>query len=154
MLYAKSHPDAKIIIAADNDIRPGEPNTGRDAAEKAAISVSGWLTLPPGKHKSDWNDYHQANGPEAATAAFNDSMYQPEGEKLAVKLKAIDGGKQEQRNGKKRVIPGDELKPRVELRKDGLNWVTPKVDKKRVNGPGHFLMKRHLRYAAWPQGSR
>ncbi|ECR8550624.1 DUF927 domain-containing protein [Salmonella enterica] len=138
------YPDAKIIIAADNDIRPGEPNTGRDAAEKAAISVSGWLTLPPGKHKSDWNDYHQANGPEAATAAFNDSMYQPEGEKLAVKLKAIDGGKQEQQNGKKRVIPGDELKPRVELRKDGLNWVTPKVDKQsgEMICPGEWLSDR------------
>ncbi|ECH9301627.1 DNA primase [Salmonella enterica subsp. enterica] len=87
------YPDAKIIIAADNDIRPGEPNTGRDAAEKAAISVSGWMVLPPTEEKADWNDYHQANGLEAATAAFNDSMYQPECEKLAVKLKAIDGGK-------------------------------------------------------------
>ncbi|EIZ2106328.1 toprim domain-containing protein [Salmonella enterica] len=73
----RKFPDAQIIIAADNDIKPGEPNTGRDAAEKAAKSISGWLTLPPGEHKADWNDYHQANGLDTATAAFNDSMYKP-----------------------------------------------------------------------------
>lgn len=87
------YPDAQIIIAADNDIKPGEPNTGKEAAEKAAKAVSGWVALPQSEEKADWNDIHQKNGLEAATAAFNDSMYQPEGEKVVVKLKAIDGGK-------------------------------------------------------------
>ncbi len=90
------YPDAQIIIAADNDIKPGEPNTGKSAAEKAAQSVSGWVALPPTVDKADWNDFHQQHGLEAAAAAFNDSMYQPEGEKVAVKLKAIDGGKENQ----------------------------------------------------------
>jgi putative DNA primase/helicase len=40
------YPNAQIIIAADNDIKPGEPNTGKDAAEKAAKAVSGWVALP------------------------------------------------------------------------------------------------------------
>lgn len=90
------YPDAQIIIAADNDIKPGELNTGKDAAEKAAKAVSGWVALPQSEEKADWNDIHQKNGLEVATAAFNDSMYQPEGEKVVVKLKAIDGGKENQ----------------------------------------------------------
>ncbi|EBG1929078.1 DNA primase [Salmonella enterica] len=112
----RKYPDTQIIIAADNDIKPGEPNTGRDAAEKAAKSISGWLTLPPGEHKADWNDYHQLHGLEAAAAAFNDSVYQPEGEKLAVKLKAIEGGKKSSKKGS-----GDELKPRMEISDNGLD---------------------------------
>lgn len=40
------YPDAQIIIAADNDIKPGEPNTGKSAAEKSAKAVSGWVALP------------------------------------------------------------------------------------------------------------
>ncbi|HFL1209906.1 TPA: toprim domain-containing protein [Salmonella enterica subsp. enterica serovar Meleagridis] len=90
------YPGAQIIIAADNDIKPGEPNTGKLAAEKAAKAVSGWVALPQTEGKADWNDFHQQHGPEAAAAAFNDSMYQPEGEKVVVKLKAIDGGKENQ----------------------------------------------------------
>lgn len=116
------YPDAQIIIAADNDIKPGEPNTGKSAAEKAAQSVSGWVALPPTVEKADWNDFHQQYGLEAAAAAFNDSMYQPESKKLGVTLTAIDGGKKSHSND-------DELKPRVESRSDGIHWITPKVDK-------------------------
>ncbi|HGG6553130.1 TPA: toprim domain-containing protein [Salmonella enterica subsp. diarizonae serovar 61:i:z] len=90
------YPDAQIIIAADNDIKPGEPNTGKAAAEKAAKAVSGRVALPQSEEKADWNDVHQQHGLEAAAAAFNDSRYQPEGEKVVVKLKAIDGGKENQ----------------------------------------------------------
>lgn len=119
------YPGAQIIIAADNDIKPGEPNTGKSAAENAAKAVSGWVALPQSEEKADWNDFHQQHGLEAAAAAFNDSMYQPEGEKVVVKLKSIDGGKKEQKS----ALQGDELKPRVESRNDGLYWITPKVDK-------------------------
>jgi putative DNA primase/helicase len=76
----RKYPQAQIIIAADNDHHQnGEANTGREAAEKAALSVAGWVSLPPTDYKADWNDYHQQNGLEAATAAFNDSMYQIQG---------------------------------------------------------------------------
>ncbi|WP_150182934.1 TOPRIM and DUF927 domain-containing protein [Enterobacter asburiae] len=119
------YPNAQIIIAADNDIKPGEPNTGKGAAEKAAKAVSGRVALPQSEEKADWNDFHQQHGLEAAAAAFKDSMYQPEGEKVVVKLKSIDGGKEEQKS----ALQGDELKPRVESRNDGLYWITPKVDK-------------------------
>jgi putative DNA primase/helicase len=45
------YPDAQIIIAADNDIKPGEPNTGKSAAENAAKAVSGWVALPQSEEK-------------------------------------------------------------------------------------------------------
>ncbi|HIB4663564.1 DUF927 domain-containing protein [Klebsiella pneumoniae] len=123
----RKYPQAQIIIAADNDHQQGGPesggtNTGKDAAEKAALSVAGWVSLPPTDNKTDWNDYHQQNGLEAATATFNDSMYQPQGESVKPQLQAIEGGKSGQPEK-------DPLKPHVESRADGVFWVTPKVDK-------------------------
>lgn len=118
----RKYPEAKITIAADNDYHDDQPNTGKEAAEKAALSVAGWVSLPPTDYKADWNDYHQQNGLEAATAALNDSMYQPQGESVSVQLKAIEGGKITARDI-------DPLKPRIESRKDGVYWITPKVDK-------------------------
>ncbi|HBS9294676.1 TPA: toprim domain-containing protein [Klebsiella pneumoniae] len=100
-LMRQKHPNARIFIAADNDQsaesdRSGgvKINTGKECAEKAAKAVAGWASLPPVDYKADWNDYHQQYGLEAATAAFNDSMYQPEGESVGAKLKVVDGGKQ------------------------------------------------------------
>ncbi|EPS6939489.1 DUF927 domain-containing protein [Salmonella enterica subsp. enterica serovar Tennessee] len=118
----RKYPQAQIIIAADNDHHEGQANTGKDAAEKAALSVAGWISLPPTDHKADWDDYRQQNGLKAATAAFNDSMYQPQGECVKPQLQAIEGGKTDQPEK-------DPLKPRIESRKDGIYWVTPKVDK-------------------------
>ncbi|MGX8942074.1 DUF5906 domain-containing protein [Symbiopectobacterium sp. Eva_TO] len=70
----EKYPAAKIIIAADNDIKPGERNKGKERAESAATAVSGWVTLPPTDHKADWNDYRQQNGLEVATLAFNEGL--------------------------------------------------------------------------------
>ena len=118
----QQYPQAQIIIAADNDHpTDDQPNTGKDAAEKAATAVAGWVSLPPTDYKADWNDYHAQNGLEAVTAAFSDSTYQPQGESVGVQLKAIDGGKIT-------AMGSDPLKPRVESRKDGVFWVSPKVD--------------------------
>ncbi|MBD1225959.1 AAA family ATPase [Xenorhabdus griffiniae] len=78
-------PDAKIIIAADNDWHlPGEldkhgkpkVNIGKISAEKAAIAVNGWITLPPDAVKADWDDYRQHYGIEAAKQAFSQGLYQ------------------------------------------------------------------------------
>ncbi|HFD8868227.1 TPA: DUF927 domain-containing protein [Salmonella enterica] len=118
----RKYPQAQIIIAADNDHHEGQANMGKDAAEKAALSVAGWISLPPTDHKADWDDYRQQNGLKAATAAFNDSMYQPQGECVKPQLQAIEGGKTDQPEE-------DPLKPRIESRKDGVYWITPKVDK-------------------------
>ncbi len=124
-------PLAKIIIAADNDWHePGEcdekgkpkQNIGVISAEKAAISVSGWVATPPTHHKADWDDYRQQNGTEAATRAFTESLYQPKGASMSVQLKAIEGGKKDRQQT-------DPLKPHIISRKDGVYWITPKVDK-------------------------
>src|SRR5699024_6886370 len=50
----RKHPQSQIIIAADNDHQQDEQaNTGKDAAEKAALSVAGWVALPPTDYKAD-----------------------------------------------------------------------------------------------------
>ncbi len=74
----EKYPDARIIIAADNDIHAlsdgqttQKPNTGKLAAEQAAKAVNGWVALPPTEEKADWNDYHQLHGLEAATKALS-----------------------------------------------------------------------------------
>lgn len=118
----RKYPQAQIIIAADNDIHSDKPNAGKEAAEKAAKSVSGWVALPPTQEKADWDDYRQQNGLERAGAAFNNSLYQPQGDSVKPQLQAIQGGKDT-------VRESDPLKPRIESRKDGVFWVTPKVDK-------------------------
>ncbi|WP_419963029.1 toprim domain-containing protein [Pantoea vagans] len=90
----RKYPQAQIVIAADNDHRDDSThNTGKKAAEKAALVVGGWVSLPPTDHKADWDDYRQQNGLEAATAAFNESAYQPRGETMPAQLQAIRGGK-------------------------------------------------------------
>lgn len=116
------YPNAQIIIAADNDIKPGGPNTGKDAAEKAAKTVSGWVALPPSEEKADWNDYHQQHGLEAATAAFKNSMYQPQEPEVSAKLQVINGGK-------KGTSKPESLRPHIQSRIDGVYWVEPKSDK-------------------------
>lgn len=127
----RRYSEAQIIIAADNDWHePGEcdekgkpkQNIGVISAEKAAISVSGWVVTPPTHHKADWDDYRQQNGTEAATRAFTESLYQPKGAGMSVQLTAIEGGKKDRQQT-------DPLKPHIISRKDGVYWITPKVDK-------------------------
>ncbi|WP_258087186.1 toprim domain-containing protein [Xenorhabdus bovienii] len=76
----------KIIIAADNDWhhpdeldKNGKPkvNIGRISAEKAAIAVSGWVTLPPTEYKADWDDYRRQHDVERAKLAFSQGLYRP-----------------------------------------------------------------------------
>lgn len=77
------YPQAKIIIAADNDSPlPGELDTtgkpkqngGKIYGEKAATAVNGWLALPPGDVKADWDDHRQQHGIEATRTAFIASL--------------------------------------------------------------------------------
>ncbi|MBE8596781.1 primase-like DNA-binding domain-containing protein [Xenorhabdus sp. BG5] len=84
-LVREQWPDAKIIIAADNDWHKSEErdkngrlkkNVGKIAAEKTAIAINGWITLPPTALKADWDDYRQRHGIEAAKQAFNNGLYQ------------------------------------------------------------------------------
>ncbi|WP_047679924.1 MULTISPECIES: primase-like DNA-binding domain-containing protein [Xenorhabdus] len=90
-------PDAKIILAADNDWHePGErdkngrlkKNVGKIAAEKAATAINGWVALPPTALKVDWDDYRQHHGIEAAKQAFSNGLYQV-GEKKLMEAEAV-----------------------------------------------------------------
>ncbi|GME35446.1 MULTISPECIES: TOPRIM and DUF927 domain-containing protein [unclassified Pantoea] len=125
------YPNAAIIISGDNDWHePGElddngkpkVNGGKIYADKAAEAVNGTVSLPPTHYKADWDDYRQQNGLEAATAAFNDSLYQPQGESMGAQLEVIEGGKTA-------ASDPDVLKPRIESRQDGVYWVEPNTDK-------------------------
>lgn len=125
------YPEAKIIIAADNDWHePGEldehgkpkVNGGKIFAVKAAEAVNGYVSLPPTSYKADWDDYRQQNGLDSATTAFNDSLYQPQGESMSAQLEVIEGGKATEPDR-------DALKPRIESRQDGVYWVEPNTDK-------------------------
>ncbi|EMM9997600.1 DUF927 domain-containing protein [Morganella morganii] len=121
---AGRYPEAKIIIAADNDIKPGQPNVGKISAEKAVKSFHrGWVTLPPTKDKADWDDYRQQHGTEAAKQAFSKGLYQVnagEAEMTSSVVIKLDDHREKER---------DPLIPFVDTRKEGLYYVTPKLDK-------------------------
>ena len=132
----RKYPGLQIIIAADNDCQEGQANTGKEAAEKTALSVSGWVSLPPTYHKADWNDYHQQNGLEASVTAFNESAYQLQGEHTELAQKGETSARILSDDGKVTVsgpvtedCDKDSLKPRIESRDDGVFYVSPKVDK-------------------------
>ena len=53
----KRYPEAKIIIAGDNDLS----GTGQKAARAAAMAIGGEYLLPP-EVDTDWNDYFNKGG--------------------------------------------------------------------------------------------
>ncbi|CDM90056.1 TOPRIM and DUF927 domain-containing protein [Xenorhabdus bovienii] len=122
---------AKIILAADNDWHsPGElddkgkpkKNVGKIAAEKTAKAIDGWIALPPTEHKADWDDYRQHHDIEAAKQAFSQGLYQV-GEKASVSKSVVinlDDHREKER---------DPLIPFTQARKDGIFYITPKLDK-------------------------
>ncbi|MCC8367579.1 DUF927 domain-containing protein [Xenorhabdus sp. PB61.4] len=121
-------PDTKIILAADNDWhhpdeldKNGRPkvNIGKISAEKAALAVNGWVTLPPTKYKVDWDDYRQQHGIEAAKQAFSHGLYQAV-ENVAVPNSVTTHSDEYQEK------EDDPLKPHIDIRKNGIYWVEPK----------------------------
>lgn len=111
------YPESKIIIAGDNDIKPGQDNTGKLATEKAAKAVNGVAVLPPTDDKADWDDYRLSHGIEAARQAFNEILEQ-QGGKVMIETRVSN-----------EVVKPDPMKPRIESRKEGVFLVTPKADK-------------------------
>lgn len=124
----RKYPQAQIIIAGDNDWHEDEQqNTGKTAAEKAAQIVSGSVAIPPGNQKADWDDYRQQHGLEAARAAFNDSIYQPEGVQVKPQLQAIESGKAgDEVSGM--PVGDDDLKPYFDIRRGGLYYIERKLN--------------------------
>lgn len=125
-LMRRKYPEARIVLCADNDWHKpdeldeqGKPkvNTGKVMAEKAAKAVSGWVSMPPGECKVDWDDYRQLHGIDAATRAFNNEMYAMNSN-TAPALTLVAGNKPKR----------EELKPYISARHGGLFWVEPKVN--------------------------
>jgi putative DNA primase/helicase len=70
-IMKKRHPDKRIIIAADNDLKTEKrtgKNPGRMAAEAAAAKHGSALSICP--MDSDFNDLHQAQGLDAVREAL------------------------------------------------------------------------------------
>lgn len=64
-------PEAKLVLAADNDIKEGRPNYGLEAAWKAAVEVSALIAVPDmGGEKCDFNDLSLKRGVVAVKAAI------------------------------------------------------------------------------------
>lgn len=66
------YPDREIILCADNDVRPDDrPNTGVEAATKAAQAVGGKLAVCPAHEgrPTDFNDLHCLRSLEAVRQA-------------------------------------------------------------------------------------
>ncbi|WP_409339890.1 DUF927 domain-containing protein [Lelliottia wanjuensis] len=117
------YPQAVVILAADNDSEPGKPNTGKLAAEKAALVVAGRVALPPGDARADWNDIHHQQGLNAATALFDASLYQPEGDIMKPRLKTVEGTFTPRQNER------DPLTPFIESGAQGVFRVEPQLNK-------------------------
>lgn len=64
----EQHPDAKVIMFADND----ESRTGQAKAEAAAIPINALVALPP--EIGDWDDYRQRHGEDACKQAMRDAI--------------------------------------------------------------------------------
>lgn len=71
----REHPDARIILAADNDLRqPGDTcqtNTGVVAARQAALRIGGIVAIPTLETKADWNDVAVARGSDETARLFH-----------------------------------------------------------------------------------
>lgn len=78
--YRALYPERVIYIAGDNDHRreaEGKPNVGRLRAEEAAAAIGTFTLLPMfAEHevRSDWNDFAQLHGREAARQQFTAAL--------------------------------------------------------------------------------
>ena len=81
VLMRKKYPDRKIIIGADNDQWTAKPdgkpyNPGIEGAQQAAVAIGGAVVIAPQvavddpKRRTDWDDIHDTDGPEAVREAF------------------------------------------------------------------------------------
>ncbi|HBC3098154.1 TPA: toprim domain-containing protein, partial [Escherichia coli O146] len=134
------HPEAEIIIAADNDNDGKGQNTGKVSAEKAAIAVGGTVALAPAEagEKRDWNDVLVSEGREKATMLFAGNMYRPTATEKTTSRKR----RRATSDGESGVVIEDtDAGPMMRLRfRDTLLDICQKVD---VVGYGNYEGKEH-----------
>jgi putative DNA primase/helicase len=62
----EKYPDLRLVICADNDIKPNDRNIGLEEATKAAQAVNGFIAVPERDgQKCDFNDLARLKGPHA-----------------------------------------------------------------------------------------
>jgi len=66
LLLRRQYPNARMILAGDNDCQNPQGNIGELQAQKAALEVGGWVSLPPTPVNADWDDYRRQYGDEVA----------------------------------------------------------------------------------------
>ncbi|HBC3016331.1 TPA: DUF927 domain-containing protein [Escherichia coli] len=144
------HPEAEIIIAADNDNDGKGQNTGKVSAEKAAIAVGGTVALAPAEagEKRDWNDVLVSEGREKATMLFAGNMYRPTATEKTTSRKR----RRATSDGESGVVIEDtDAGPMMRLRfRDTLLDICQKVD---VVGYGNYEGKEH-RVLQWMNHDR
>lgn len=79
--YRKQFPSAVIVLCADNDVRSDEtPNTGVEAATKAAQAINGLVVVPElDGQKVDFNDLAVQRGREAVRQVIQEAVNQQAG---------------------------------------------------------------------------
>lgn len=144
------HPEAEIIIAADNDNDGKGQNTGKVSAEKAALAVGGTVALAPAEagEKRDWNDVLVSEGREKATMLFAGNMYRPTATEKTTSRKR----RRATSDGESGVVIEDtDAGPMMRLRfRDTLLDICQKVD---VVGYGNYEGKEH-RVLQWMNHDR
>jgi putative DNA primase/helicase len=80
------YPEARIVIAADNDqwteIAGKPANPGLDWARQAAVAIGGAQVIAPQvphddpERRTDWDDVWRTDGPEAVKAAFEAPVFE------------------------------------------------------------------------------
>lgn len=78
-IMRKKYPQARLVIAADNDCW-GDKNTGRDKAQQAAVIVGGAIVVWPefsAAPDTDWNDAARIHGTDYVKNRITDALSVP-----------------------------------------------------------------------------
>lgn len=82
----EKHPTAKIVICADDDLKPDGKNPGADAAAKAAKESNALVAIPSVKGGGDFNDQHAAKGLESVAETIQEALDSDDGPITAIDL--------------------------------------------------------------------
>ena len=93
-IFREKHPDAEIIMAADNDAwKPEVGNTGVESAKAAAIEIEAKIAIPSFKdnttNPTDFNDLARLEGLEAVNAQIGAALPVSKIEALKTEIQQI-----------------------------------------------------------------
>lgn len=118
------YPDAELVIGADND-HATAGNPGMTKAQEAAAAVGGRLVaaeFDEGDKGTDWNDYAEVHGLDAVRSAFADALQATPMPAAVAHAPAVKAKPQRKQDAQAADAESQRLKPRFELREDGVYW--------------------------------